>query len=116
LRRDDERLKDILEAAEAVGRYLAGTTLVGLLSDEMVQDAVLRRFTVIGEAANNLSDSFRQSYPTVSWSGTASFRHFVVHGYFRIDWEIVWETATVHLPSLAFQVRQILADLGPDKP
>ena len=112
MRRDEERLRDVLEAAEAVGRYVSGKTLIELLRDEMMQDAVLRRFTIIGEAANQLSDSFRLSYPTVSWSGAASFRHFVVHEYFRIDWEIVWETATVHLPILAGQVRQILADLG----
>jgi uncharacterized protein with HEPN domain len=114
LRRDDERLTDIVEAAEAVGRYVAGTTFIGLLRDEMLQDAVLRRFTIIGEAANNLSPPFRQAYPTVSWSGAASFRHFVVHEYFRIDWEIVWETATVHLPVLVMQVQDILGNLKPD--
>jgi uncharacterized protein with HEPN domain len=108
LRRDAERLRDILDAAAAVNRYIADVPFVELLRNDMMQNAVLRQLTIIGEAANNLTAEFRLQHPAVSWAGAASFRHVVAHEYFRIDWEIVWETATHHLPKLSAQVLQIL--------
>lgn len=111
MRRDDERLDDIIESATLIARYVERTTFAELLGHDMLQDAIIRRLTIIGEAANGVSMEIRATYPTVPWSQMASFRHFVVHEYFRMDWKIVWETATTHVPKLVLQIEQVLSNI-----
>lgn len=113
MRRDADYLRDILTANEAVARFLAGVDRSVFLRDELRQDAVARRLTIVGEAANRLSAELRGRIPEVDWPRVVSFRNLVVHSYFAIDWEIVWSVATRDLPELAARIEPRLAREAP---
>jgi uncharacterized protein with HEPN domain len=101
-------LQDILDACDALQRFLAGKTYESLINDEILSAAVLQKFIVIGEAATRLSDEFKQRLPAITWHRMAALRNVAVHAYFSIDWQTIWVTATVNVPRLAADLRPIL--------
>lgn len=70
------------------------------MSSHILQDAVIRNFEVIGEAAKHLSDSFKAAYPAVSWRRVAGFRDVLIHNYMGVDLEEVWRVVEQSLPDL----------------
>ncbi len=89
MRNDLDRLKDILEAIDAIEKYtLAGRDRFD--QDELVQSWCLRHIEIIGEAASRLSDDLRTKYPIAPWRNIIAMRNALIHGYFDIDWDIVW--------------------------
>jgi uncharacterized protein with HEPN domain len=103
-------LVDIVEAADAIARFLADASRHSFLNDEMRQSAVLQKLIVIGEAAARLPSAFRNEHPHVPWVDIIGFRNIAVHEYFAVSWPIVWVTATQDVPSLRSAVSAILAD------
>ena len=112
MRRDELYLADIVEAAEDIAEFVAGLTFQAFLDNKMVRSAVLQKLIVIGEAASRVSSSLRERYDAVDWEGVASFRNRAVHGYFGLDWQIVWTAATSETPLLRGQVSGTLGDLA----
>jgi uncharacterized protein with HEPN domain len=109
MRPDRLYLLDIEEAAERVEVHLGERDRDKFLLDVTRQAAVLHELTVIGEAAGRVSDLLRDAYPETPWSKIVAFRNLVVHEYFGLNWEIVWNTATELVPELRSQVASILA-------
>ncbi len=107
MRNDDERLLDILDAAERIARIVAGGRAEYEASD-IVQDALIRRIEVIGEAAGRLSDDFRSRHGGVPWRRATAMRNRTSHGYFDVDTELVWEVAVRDVPELASAVRRLM--------
>lgn len=112
MRRDDLYLADIVEATDDIAEFVAGLTFQAFVDSKMVRGAVLQKLIVIGEAASRVSDTLRDRYDAVDWEGVASFRNRAVHGYFGLDWQIVWTAATSETPLLKGQVSGILDDLA----
>ena len=108
MRPDRLYLLDIIEAADRVDIHLAERDRGRFLADVTRQAAVLYELTVIGEAAGRLSEPLRQAYPGTPWAKIVSFRNVVVHEYFGLDWEIVWDTATELVPELRREVAAVL--------
>lgn len=106
----DERLylTDIVEAADAISRFLAGVNEEEWSEDEMRQSATMHQLVVIGEAASRLSRRFREAYPEITWPDIIGFRNLAVHAYFAVSWPIVWVTATEDVPALREQIARIL--------
>lgn len=98
-------LDDIRQSCERVLRYTAGYTEAQFLADEKTYDATLRHLTIIGEAVKQLPEEVREQYPAVEWKQIGRFRDHVVHRYFSVDDDIVWNIVTDKLP-------QLLAALG----
>ncbi len=73
----------------------------------MQQDAVERKFEIIGEAVKNLSQGFREKYPNVDWSYMAKFRDLLSHHYFGIDLDVVWSIAQEDVPQALKQIEEI---------
>ena len=100
----DERqnglLLDILESARCIQRYLTGVDWEGFLANQEKQDAVLRRFEIIGEAASRVSPETQTSFPTVPFRGMRGMRNIIAHDYGDVDLDQVWKTATDDLPGL----------------
>lgn len=107
MRRDDAYLLDILDAARLALQYVSGTTPQDFLADVKSQDAVIRRFIVIGEAARRISPEVRDRHPQLPWSEMVSMRNLVVHEYDDIDLPILWDTATRDLPKLIALLEEI---------
>lgn len=107
-------LTDIVEAADAVQRFVAGIPRNDFINDEMRQSAVLQKLIVIGEAAARLPAEFRDRHPEIEWSDIVGFRNIAVHGYFAVSWAIVWVTATQDVPKLQRQITKILAEAYTD--
>jgi uncharacterized protein with HEPN domain/predicted nucleotidyltransferase len=91
-------LKDILQSLKQIIQYVGNCTLDELLQDEMRRDAVERRFTVIGEAADKVPQYARDKYPEIPWAQMVGFRNIVVHHYDGISYNKMWETIQNNVP------------------
>ncbi len=110
MRRDRLYLQDMVEAADAIARFLQGTDLQCFREDEMLQSAVLLKLVIIGEAAARIDRRFRSRRSDIPWAKTIGLRNIGVHAYFAINWEIVWDTVSRDVPLLRDQIASILAE------
>lgn len=101
----------MLEAVDRIGTYVDGVGEGDFWGDREKQDAVLRQLQVLGEAARKVSGSLRESHPEVPWHQISGMRNKVVHEYFVVDLEVVWETALVDIPALRPALRRIRDEL-----
>lgn len=109
-RRLDDYLGHILEAIERIDRYVDGLDERAFLNNQLVQDAVTRNFEIIGEASNNIEKhhpDFAAAHPDLPLSFAYQMRNAIAHGYFKVDYEIVWRTIHRDLPRLYGQVRRL---------
>ena len=113
MRRDGERLADIIEAAEKIS-IRAGKGRQAFDADEDVQIVLVHLIQVIGEAASGVSDELTSAHPEVPWRQIVAIRNRVVHGYFEVDLDILWDVATIDVPHLAGQVRTIQSGISTD--
>ena len=107
----DERLylEDIIQAAGAIGSFLAGVSEEQWTDDEQLRSAVTYQLIVIGEAAGRVSQALRARHPEVPWVDIVGFRNLAVHAYFAMDPHIIWVTARTDVPELAAAIAQIVA-------
>jgi len=84
-------------------------TLEELVKDEVMKRAVLRSLEVIGEAAKNISADFRKQHPTIEWKSVAGLRDKLIHGYFGVKWEIVWDVVQNRLPALKSELEKMVS-------
>ena len=106
--------EDIVEAAEALSRFLTGISKEEFVCSDLVSTAVIHKLQIIGEAAARVSAETRSRHPEVEWAKIVGFRNIAVHAYFAVDWSIVWNAATRNAPILREQVARILAEEFPD--
>ena len=101
-------LNDILEAISLIEDYTRGLEKVDLEKNIQLQDAVIRRFEIIGEATKNIPPSFRKKYPEIPWRDVAGFRDVLIHGYFGVDVNRVWGVIEDYLPELKSRISDIM--------
>lgn len=97
---DNTRVKHILEAANEAISFTKGKVRQDLDNDRKLSLSLIRLLEVIGEAANGLSDSFRENHPVIPWNSIINMRNRLIHGYFDINLDVVWQTVTEDLPEL----------------
>ena len=98
-------LEDILEAIGKIRTYTAGMSADSFASDDKTLDAVLRNLEVIGEAVKCVPDEVRTQHEEVEWKKIAGLRDILIHQYFGIDAEIIWDVVQNKLPELERQIR-----------
>ena len=100
-------IDDIRDSIEAIKNYTAGLTKEDFFNSTEKQDAVYRRFEVIGEAANRVPDEFRNQYPQIPWNKIIGMRNVLIHEYDSIDLDRVWETIQKDIPELEGYIKLI---------
>jgi uncharacterized protein with HEPN domain len=103
-------LKDILTCATKVRDYVGSLTYEQFIEEEMVVDAVVRNLGIIGEAAGNVPTEMREKYPWVDWKKIVGLRNILIHDYFGIDFEILWDIIKNKLPELENDIKRALAE------
>jgi uncharacterized protein with HEPN domain len=114
MRHEASFLQDILAASKKIEAITAATTEERFLADEVLPAAVLHHLTVIGEAINRLSPELRGRHLGVPWQQIVAVRHRIVHAYFDLDWQILWNAAMDDIPQLREQVSRILESEFPE--
>lgn len=104
-------LQDILEAIVHIETYVKGLDYDRFCEDTMCQDAVIRRFEIIGEAFGRLTESFRTKYPQFPVRQSKAMRNVLVHEYSEVDLHDVWVTIETDLPPLKKQLEEVLSKL-----
>jgi uncharacterized protein with HEPN domain len=89
-------------------RHSQGLSKTVFLQDETLQRAFVRSIEIIGEASKKLPDEFKQKYPQVEWRAMTGMRDRLIHGYFGVDYEIVWDVVTHKIPTLRIEIEKIL--------
>jgi len=105
---DATRIRHMIEAAESAQRFIAGRTRADIDTDEQLRFALVQAVQIIGEAASRILPETRSAIPSVPWADIIFMRNRLVHGYFDIDHDIVWETATKDIPDLLPLLRPLL--------
>ncbi len=100
-------LLDVLEAIRDIEQMTAGREMSLIVSDAVARRAVLHALITIGEAASHLSARFRRRHPQVPWKQVVAFRNVVVHEYFALDWNIIWDLMRVEVPELKAMIEGI---------
>lgn len=110
-RGDKEFLSDIGEAIKRIDAYTQKMNYQKFLKDTKTQDAVVRNLEIIGEAVKNISESLKIEYPNIPWKDMARVRDKVIHFYFGVNYDIVWNIAKEDLPRVAEQISTALTFL-----
>ena len=107
-RSDLNFLGDCREAILRIDTYVEDLTYDGFSSDTKTQDAVVRNLEILGEAAKNISGQLKKKYPQVSWKDLAGLRDKLIHHYFGVNLDIVWNVIKQELPSILSELEAIL--------
>ncbi|GAB5491347.1 MAG: DUF86 domain-containing protein [Phototrophicaceae bacterium] len=109
-RKDDALLLDMLIACRKLIRFTQDLAKDDFLSDDLVQSATLREFQVLGEASRMISDESKSKYQQIPWKVISGLRNRIIHEYFNVDLNILWETIQTNIPELLSQLNAILPD------
>lgn len=102
-------LKHILESIDWIEKDTNGMSKVDFLENVPIQDAVVRRIEIIGEAIRNLPSDLKKENRDVPWHDIMDMRNKIIHEYFGVDLELVWEVVRKDIPELKDQVKKILS-------
>jgi uncharacterized protein with HEPN domain len=105
----------MLDAARAIAEFVEGADKDAIARDRKTVDAVVRNLEVIGEAARHVPDSVRARFSDVPWTDIVGMRSILIHEYFGVDFEILWQTIQNDLPALARQLESILEERSPSE-
>lgn len=104
-------VKDIIQAMESIERFVGDMNIDELMQEDMASSAVIRKFEIIGEATKHIPDEMKKKYPQVPWQGMAGMRDRLIHAYFGIDYDLVWNAIKVEIPKAMQGLKNMLAKL-----
>jgi uncharacterized protein with HEPN domain len=105
-------LEDILEAIEIIEGYTSGLNSAMFAKNRMVADAVIRNLEIIGEAAKNVPEKIQSNNPGISWQKMTALRNRIIHAYFGVDTEILWDIVSKNLPETKTKIKTVLQNLA----
>ncbi|MBU1622921.1 MAG: DUF86 domain-containing protein [Candidatus Woesearchaeota archaeon] len=105
-------IEHILENINDIEEFSLGLNKEELNSNKLKQKAIIRSLEIIGEAVKNIPNSFRNKYPKIEWNKITGMRDKLIHHYFGLDFDTVWNVIENELPKLKKQVEKIIEDLS----
>ncbi len=107
MKKDKAYIKHMLEATKQIKIYIDEVSYEEFEKDSLRQDGVIRQIEILGEAANQISENLKEEYPEIPWKDVAGMRNKLIHGYFEVDLETVWNTVKNDLPRLRKDLQKI---------
>ncbi len=107
-RKDWVRIRHMLDAAREIRRFSRGVDARGFNANRMLNLAVLKDIEIIGEAASRVSFEFREKFSSVPWQAIIDTRNRLIHGYFDVDLNVIWDTVQRDVPELIRGLQQLL--------
>lgn len=101
-------VKDIIDSIQKIEQYTKGLSVEKFKEEDLIIDAVIRNFEIIGEASKNIPEEIKTQHPDIPWKEMAGMRDKVIHEYFGVDFDIVWKTISTRLTSLKESLSNIL--------
>lgn len=101
-------IEDIVTCIEKIERYTSNISFEEFCGNDMAVDAVIRNFEIIGEAVKKIPEEIKRRYADVEWKEAAGFRDVLIHDYFGIDREAVWDTLRNNIPPFKKQIAKVL--------
>lgn len=101
-------ISDIIDCCNKITKYICDMDLENFSSDERTYDAVSRNLITIGEAAKSIPEKIRNKYPQIDWRKIIALRNIIIHVYFKLDINIIWDLAKNKIPELLKSMKQIL--------
>lgn len=108
LKPDIVRLRHMVDAANEAQSFVAGKSKAELLQDRKLALALVKSIEIVGEAASKVSRDLRAKAPEIPWVDIVAMRNRLIHGYFDINLDVVWQTVTTELPPIVTQVEKLL--------
>ena len=107
---DRTRVMHMLDAAKQAQDFIQGRKRADLDEDVMLMHALIRVTEIIGEAGRHISDTFKSNHPEIPWIDVMDMRNRLIHGYFKVNLNIVWDTVIHDIPVLIKQLEKILQE------
>jgi len=105
-------INDIINSIEDIESFIKGISKESFLKNKEKQNAIIKSIEIIGEATKNIPSSFRNKYPNIEWGDIAGFRDVMVHSYFVVDLDKVWNVIKDDLPKLKKEIKKIEKDIS----
>ncbi|WXG46964.1 MAG: DUF86 domain-containing protein [Candidatus Atabeyarchaeum deiterrae] len=117
MKKDDTfYLRHILDAISRIEEYSHRIVYKDFKDNHLVQDGIIRQIEIIGEATKKLSKQTREKSPAIPWNDMAGMRDKLIHDYFGVDTDAVWDTVEKDIPSLKSKLKNIIETKGKQKP
>ena len=104
---DLERVEHMIECINKIFNYTKDIDYDEFYSSELIQDAVIKNFEVIGEAAYHITSELKENYNNIEWKKIQGLRHVLVHDYYKVNPEILWNTKNEHLHELLIDLEKL---------
>jgi uncharacterized protein with HEPN domain len=108
---DKQRLLHILESIEEIEKYTTDSSLELFMQNSMMRFASVKQIEIIGEAANHITEETKQKFNDIQWRQITGLRHVLVHEYFGIDSNLIWQIIIEDIPALKMMIQEVLNSL-----
>ncbi len=105
---DQDLIEDIVICLSKIEEYIHGLNYEDFVNDYKTQDAIIRNLEVMGEASKQISSGVKKEYQNIPWKMIAGTRDRLIHGYFGVNIDIVWEITTIDIPALKKEIEKII--------